>query len=304
MQTAHFQKGYSLLEVMVAISILAIFALAATTFITSVQTEMASVKRKQSIEEYSEILRISLLSNSSCDWQLAAATASSPLNLTNVTATNPGVMAAPIPKFFSGVNNLSTVLFETGQNIPLISEKIKAGQLKLTNITPGTSSLNYFGDLVFSFIPNSPLHPFKPVTIPINFLVSPVNPISAKKITQCCIPGVSCVSALVPPPVTNSSIFCHAGNNQSNTCSVSIFALNPGLLAYGVSKSNIKIIQCKISSYYDDGHGWGGHPFNSFNYDPATGNVSLAVNQAGVTVGFSINYNPASTGLIMPTTCN
>ena len=289
---------------MVAIAVLSLFALVATTFFTSTQSELSSIKKKQSLEEYSEILQQSLALNSACDWQLQAASGLSPLNLSNVTATHPGSMAAPISKFYSGANPASTVLFENGQNIPFISEKIQAGQIKLTNITPGTSSLNYFGDLVFSMNPNSASRALKPITIPINFLVDNVNPSSSKKITQCCVPGSDCISALVPKPKTNLSIFCHAGNNQSNNCVVSIFALNPGLLAYGVSTANIKIINCKVTSYFDDGHSWGGLPYNSFNYDPATGNVSLVVNQAGVTVGFSINYNPASVGLIMPTACN
>ena len=304
MRRVYFSNGYSIVEILVAIAVLCLFAVAATTFITSTQSQLSLIKKKQSLEEYSEILRQSLALNSSCDWQLQAATGVAPLDLSNVTAAHPGSLATPIPKFYSGANTASTVLFENGQNIPFISEKIQAGQINLKNITPGTTSLNYFGDLVFSLNANSALPALKPITIPINFLVDGVNPLSNKKISKCCVPGGDCNSALVPMPKTNNSIFCHAGNNQSNNCVVSIFALNPGLLAYGVSTTNIKIINCKVTSYYDDGHGWGGSPYNSLNYDPATGNVSLAVNQAGVTVGFSINYNPASVGLIMPTACN
>lgn len=222
-----------------------------------------------------------------CNWQLESASTVTPIDVGGVTTTHPSSTELNIPKIYNGPNTTSPVVFENGQYIPYLVNKIKAGRIKFGNILSTGFPNEFQGELVFSIDPSSVERSVKPISIPIVFRVKPSDPINAKRINQCCF-GSTC-----PPPPTTAmvSIFCHAGNNSSNTCTKNVYnELN--LSAYGISKEHVNIRSCRVTSHFDDGHQWGGgHPYNSLSYDPVTTDVSLSVNQAGVNINLVIDYD-------------
>ena len=298
------KTGFSLVELMVALLISGVVTLMIGTLVVNNQRELVALEDNQLKLDYAMEINQSLKSFSACSWQLAAVSNSLPLDLSSVTATNTASLLIPSAKIYGGLDATSAVIFETGQDIPMMMNRFKSGNLSLANISPGADALTYIGSLVFELNPNGSHRQQNPLSIPISFNVKSTDPIGAKTITQCCT-GNKCAVSSTPTGATKVNIFCHDASGTGHTCVKNINA-SLNLAALGVSASQIKLISCSVDQLnsYDDGYNWAGHPTNTLSYNQTTSDLSLTVNRAGVSINVNIDYSPgAVSGLMSPVSC-
>lgn len=174
---ANLGAGFSLVEVLIAIGVMAIFAMGFASYISYMSKELRYTSQKmESMETRSSLGRLlSDLPTCSCQLSLHA----SPFD---TTATNPTLAVAQIQ---TGCDPSSPVFIRAGEMIANSGTQLAISALQIQEIESMGVSDRYRGRLVAAFDPNSLVRGMRPIDLEIHFSTDPASPATAKTITTC-----------------------------------------------------------------------------------------------------------------------
>lgn len=289
MKPSRPDAGFSLVEVLVAIGIMGIAFFAFMSTILSQQKEMKFLEQKSEVLEIKNLIGTVLGNSQICGWQMAAESALHPMNMTGVTTTVPSPSTLSLAKIYSGPDNTSQIIFQTGQRVPRTVNPIIAGTTILRDAKASGTPNEYIGEFVVNIDSSSLIHSVAPMSFPIVFATESGDPIDAKKISRCCI-GASCITPTATGFITQS-ISCSAGNNQGNSCPV-LVTNDPELQTFGIRPDQLYPMSCIYKSWADQGHAWGGPAPHGLTYDTNSGYLTLSLGQAYLAVDVKFYYGP------------
>jgi type II secretory pathway pseudopilin PulG len=175
----------SLVEIMVALGILSILALAFATFVVNQQKNMAALEQKEDSVELRNYLMLSLQNASVCTCQLNPNLTEDDSNDANLwfnSNMTDGSQTINLKKLRTGCGVSDPNIAFEGQVLPsgLTMEKIE-----LKNIVPTGVTNEWQGDIVISWLQSSVKYSLKPISLRQKFLIDPTSPAANRIVSMC-----------------------------------------------------------------------------------------------------------------------
>jgi prepilin-type N-terminal cleavage/methylation domain-containing protein len=197
------QKGMSMIEVMVAVGIMAIIMAGVASMMSNQSKETKSLDEKMGLQGTQTMLSNILTSSGYCQCFMGTGT-------TVDTTQTPPTFSASLPtaiqtSYDASCNPIGTALLTVGTQ--LANTNLKPTAISLQNITDSggaTPGVNYTGNLVVNFDQTALVRARKDVSVPFAFSVNSADVSTARHITSCGsvvgIPTPAPAPAPVPPP--------------------------------------------------------------------------------------------------------
>jgi len=205
-------RGFSLMQALVSLGIIATASLAFMNLISSVNTEQRSLDERLNYAETRNSLLTAFTSAKTCKEELSAGFVG--INLSDATTTTPSSQVVNYSELRAGPSASSPLIVARGQSLPGVA----TGRMIVENIRLGsiysTGNPNEFkGTIRVSFSPTSLLRSLKPIEIDQIFVTS--GPISEANFEAC---GTSTSSPATAPTsnLTNCTWVSLPGQENGN----------------------------------------------------------------------------------------
>lgn len=152
-------KGFSLVEVMIAAAIGAAVLIGVATMFKNHQNTLKSMYQRAELIEFKNMLTQSLAPTDVCSWQLK----DKAVNTAGVTTTVPSSTVMDIPVLYRGEDLNSAVLARAGEKLPNTTTGIKVERINFKGITATGIPNEYTGYYEVYLDRNSLAAPIKPV---------------------------------------------------------------------------------------------------------------------------------------------
>lgn len=171
-------KGFTIIEVLIAASMLMIISLAVANLLTMQQQEVRSIKEKLSTTDLETLTKKLIMNDKYCQCLFKG-------NTFNATTKTWNTFPTGLPNSFDATcNSVGGDIFKVGTKLP--NTNIQIGGFAMTNIFEIVlGSGNYVGDLDINFNANGMVRSVKNAKVSMGFTVNPTDPPAAQNITTC-----------------------------------------------------------------------------------------------------------------------
>lgn len=201
------QSGMTLVETLVALSILSVISLGTASLIVAQNREIKFLTQRAEAQELKALIMTVLEKKSNCDWQLK----NKVIDVSTTTTTLKSPTEVNLDTLYMGESASSGVIAKTGEKLPSSNQGIVASQVKLNNIYATGNSNEYIGTIEVALEPASLVRGIRPVSVKQIFTIEFGDPLSSARINSCGTKGVQIVST---PTVLASS----TSESDQNSC--------------------------------------------------------------------------------------
>jgi prepilin-type N-terminal cleavage/methylation domain-containing protein len=216
------KKGFSLVEMLVAIAILAVITTGLMTAMNQLFSEQKNFGQKMDTFELRYLLTTVMSDPFNCTWQFQNGNPT--IDLSGASPTTPSPSEIILTQLRAGYDSSSLLLAEAGSPLPTSQTNIKVSTIKFRKIycldNPCANRVK--GVLEIAFDPATLARPRAPVELNMFMTTVATDPASQKKIEAC---------GLMIAPAGNAGSLCGAG-------SVEGVAQGPGSLCNGVNPAS------------------------------------------------------------------
>ncbi|WP_041577122.1 PulJ/GspJ family protein [Bdellovibrio bacteriovorus] len=241
----HFlnSRGNSLIQVLVSIGLTALLAATVASVLSHQSKEARALNEQLAAADLQKLLISTLADGSVCKYVLNNPNPQT-FNSTIASKINPQNMT--VSKLYTNTAGTTTTA-EVGKQASGYSNTLFVKNIRL-QIDSGHDS-NWSGQWLVEFDETKTVRPLKPLSISTTILADISSP-SAAKILNCMPTAVGTMQE----GIVNIPIFCHAGNNSENTCTINIEE-DPQVIALGLKAPDLKLIGFSITQHGFDGCG-------------------------------------------------
>jgi type II secretory pathway pseudopilin PulG len=171
-------QGFTIIEVLIAASLLMIVSLAVANLLTMQQQEVRSIKEKLSTTDLESLTKKLIMNDKYCQCLFKGNTFNSVTKTWNTFPTG-------LPSTFDATcASVGGDLFKVGNKLP--NANIVVGGFAMKNIFEIVlGSGNYVGDLDINFKADGMVRAVKNVNVSMGFTVNPTDPPAAQNVTTC-----------------------------------------------------------------------------------------------------------------------
>lgn len=168
------QSGISLIEAILALSMLSILAFSMLSITNSIQRQMKATTQRQDVFEFRNLLNQQLSKGSICSWQLAG----QPVDISGVlTQSSPSSTIIDLPRLYQGPDNTSAILAEVGSRLP--GSDLVVSKILFKDIYKTGNPNEYMGTFEIQFDPSTVAGIMKPIQHQKLFMANPISSTSA-----------------------------------------------------------------------------------------------------------------------------
>lgn len=199
------RRGFSIIEVLVALSLVTIVSLAVANLLTMQQKEMRAIKEKLSTTDLESITKKIIMNDNYCQCLFKGNTFNSITKTWNTFPTS-------LPSSFDAACvPVGGDLFKVGNKLP--SSSVEVSGFKMNNIFEIViGSGNYVGEMNIKFKADSMVRSVKDVNVSMGFTVNPLDPPAAQNVAACGLDANAGAGSWTPLP-PNSGLVNQAPSN-------------------------------------------------------------------------------------------
>lgn len=176
------ETGFTLIEVMMGIAILAIVTIGMAESLSQMYSQLRAISQKQEIIELKNIVTQQLGKPGVCTWQLRDKVIDVSMPTTEFS---PSPSLLNLGEIYMGQDATSPLLAKSGLRIPESLSGVKVASVYFKNIYATGNANEYKGIFQINFDAASLAQPVKPLQVQQVFLTDAADPASAKKILAC-----------------------------------------------------------------------------------------------------------------------
>ncbi|XGC81601.1 hypothetical protein ACES2L_03790 [Bdellovibrio bacteriovorus] len=179
------RSGFSLVEILIGVSVVMIAALAFASLSTTMMKEMKAISQKADAAELRNSMILALANSNVCSWQLQGRT----IRTSGVTATNASSTTITLQNLYAGLNTSSYVIAATGGDVSVSQSSLRVASIILRDIFSTGTPNEFIGTFHVSFDESTLVRALKSVTTQVVFIVNPSDPANARRIVGCTSSG-------------------------------------------------------------------------------------------------------------------
>jgi hypothetical protein len=175
-------RGFSILQVMVAASIMLALSMGINTLLTNHQKQSKSLTQKQEFIDLKNTMLGQLTKEGVCSWQLKdkVFNAAPPVSTTTASTT-----VISFTQIYQGMDASSAIIARVNEELPGTQTKTVVEGIQFKNIFPTGNADEYKGTFEISMTNRSLTLSLKPVQVSVIVRTDPTSPLSARKIIEC-----------------------------------------------------------------------------------------------------------------------
>ena len=208
-----YQRGFSLLEVLLVTGIMGIVAVVFTSLLNAQQKSLRVIEQKQDLLALRGSLAQVMSLPGVCSWQLSGRV----FNASAITGSALGSAPWALNQIYLGDTAASPKLISRGETIGATAASPRVRAIEFHNIARvGPDS--YRGELTVAMEPDSLAMPVKEISVPILVGTDPASPLGAKEIVRCGMDATKCASLDPARPWIKKILVCKVAH-ASGGCS-------------------------------------------------------------------------------------
>lgn len=191
LKVSHSNAGMGLIEVLVALGLVSMIAMAMASMFSSQQKSIRYFSQKQEMIDLKAIMQQQLAKINVCTWQVKDKVIDVSM-ATSESSPSPTVIALKDDAIYQGIDDTSAVIAKAGQRLPTSLNGIFVASVSFKNIYATGNPNEYKGVFDVSFDASSLVFAAKPVQVQQIIKTTAADPLNAKRIDSCLgSPGVS-----------------------------------------------------------------------------------------------------------------